>query len=128
MLRPPELRGLRVLVVEDTALVAAVISGELEACGVTVVGPATRLPSAMALAHEEALDAALLDVNLEGDASFPIVKELARRDIPVIFVTAYDNPSMFPPEYRDYPRVTKPFDERELMKVLAKVVKPETRH
>ncbi len=130
MLRPPELRGLRILVVEDMALVAAAISDELAACGVTVIGPAGRLPPAVVLAHEEPLDGALLDVNLEGDLSFPVARQLAARDIPVIFLTAYDNPSLFPDEYRNYPRVRKPFDERELLRLLAKVFRPgsDTRH
>ena len=130
MLRPPELRGLRILVVEDVALVAAAISDELEACGVTVVGPAGRLPPAVVLAHEEPLDGALLDLDLEGDLSFPVARQLAARDIPVIFITAYDNPDLFPAEYRGYPRVRKPYDEHELLKLLVKVFRPgtDTRH
>jgi CheY-like chemotaxis protein len=118
------LRGLRILVVEDTMLIADVIVDELETCGCKVIGPAGRLAHAIELAQEAELDGALLDVNLAGEECFPAAEVLAERNIPFIFLTGYDNPSLFPPKFRDHPRVMKPFDEHELLKLIARFFHP----
>jgi two-component SAPR family response regulator len=54
--------GLRILVVEDEMLIAILIEVILQELGCHVVGPVSRLDAAMRLAHEEPLDAAILDV------------------------------------------------------------------
>ncbi len=101
--------GLRILVVEDTLLVAEVICAQLEGAGSIVIGPAARLPQALALARAEELDGAVLDVNLNGTMSFPLAALLEERQVPFIFLTGYDNGSVVPPEYRHVPRIAKPW-------------------
>jgi len=110
----PSLAGLRVLVVEDALLVADEIAAELRGFGCTVVGPAGRLENALTLARDEALDGAILDVNLAGQLCFPIADALAARRIPFFFLTGYTNPDLFPPEHREVPRISKPYDADEL--------------
>src|SRR5258706_15733422 len=66
----------RILVVEDTLLVAEAIGDMLTAHGCTVVGPVGRLGPALELARNEALDGALLDVNLAGEPCFAIAAAL----------------------------------------------------
>ena len=46
---------------------------------------------ALRLAEQEALDGAVLDVNLNGDWCFPIAEVLRRRGVPFIFLTGYDD-------------------------------------
>lgn len=116
---PADLSGLRVLVVEDTLLVAEVICDQLQSCGCEVVGPVARLRGGLALAAAERLDGAVLDVNLAGDFSFPIAAALEKRGVPYIFLTGYDDAAVLPPEYRATPRIQKPFHYRNFVQLVA---------
>jgi CheY-like chemotaxis protein len=57
------------------------------------VGPAGSLDEAMRLAKAaiaaDGLDAAILDINLGGQNSFPVADILAERGIPFIYATGY---------------------------------------
>jgi CheY-like chemotaxis protein len=109
-----DLSGLRILVVEDTLLIAELIASCLEDCRCTVVGPAGQLARGLALATSEALDGAFLDVDLAGQSSVSIAKELDARGIPYVFITGYEDLARLPPEYRGHPRLAKPFDPDQL--------------
>jgi DNA-binding response OmpR family regulator len=111
-------RGMRVLVVEDTLLIAEVIADELRDRGCNVVGPAARLEQGLALAADEGLDGALLDVNLAGELCFPIADALAKRGVPFAFLTGYGDAAI-PAGYRDAPRLTKPFNGANLLGLVA---------
>ena len=104
----------RILVVEDTLLVAEAIADMLTAHGCTVVGPVGRLGPALQLARSEPLDGVLLDVNLAGQPCFPIATALQERGIPFLFLTGYDQGAPFPAAFRDVPRLPKPLDEATL--------------
>ena len=80
----------RVLVVEDDAMIAMMIEDMLADLGCLVVGPATSLSGALALAGGEApFDVAILDVNLGGEPVFPVADVLRARGAPMIFSTGY---------------------------------------
>jgi two-component sensor histidine kinase/CheY-like chemotaxis protein len=84
------LQGLRVLVAEDEALIATDAAETLRSLGCEVVGPAGTVEQAMTLAETaERLDAAVLDVNLGGQPSFPPATLLAGLGVPVVFATGY---------------------------------------
>jgi DNA-binding response OmpR family regulator len=116
---PDVLGGLRILVVEDLLLLAELIRDQLEECGCAVVGPVARLSEAMTLAREEALDGAILDVNLGGRLSFPVAGILRERDVPYVFLTGYDDEELFPDEYRGAPRLGKPYRHRDFIQFMA---------
>ncbi|SFR98229.1 response regulator [Sphingomonas jatrophae] len=82
------LAGLRVLVVEDEPIVAMTLEDLLAdlGCEVEVAGT---LEQGLAAAAACALDAAVLDVNLNGRESFPIAEALDARRIPHLFATGY---------------------------------------
>src|ERR1041384_7652891 len=82
-------RPLRILVVEDEVLLAMNIEDMLLESGYEVAGIASRLTPALALAREGLFDAAMLDVNLAGEPSFPVADLLAERGIPFLFATGY---------------------------------------
>ena len=102
------LRGLRVLVVEDTLLVADLIVEELQEVGCMVVGPAPRVERGLALARSERLDGALLDVNLAGELCFPIAELLLAQGVPFAFLTGYGE-AILSPGYRRRRCSTKSF-------------------
>jgi CheY-like chemotaxis protein len=115
-----DLSGLRILVVEDMLLVAETIADLLQSCGCEVVGPVSRVQRALSLAREAALDGAVLDVNLAGELSFPVATALDERRIPFVFLTGYDDASVFPPHFRATPQLGKPFDNDELANLLTR--------
>jgi len=106
-------RPARVLVIEDELLLALSIASQVEKFGWQVVGPAGRMADAMRLARDEALNAALLDLNLHGDKTYAVAKILSERAIPFIFLTGYD-PGAVPREYASVPVLEKPFTDAEL--------------
>jgi PAS domain S-box-containing protein len=113
--------GLRVLVLEDEALIAMQIEDALAAAGCTVVGPATRIGEAFDLLYAHQVDAALLDVNVAGERSFAIADILAAKQIPFAFVTGFDAASTLPEHLRSAPVLSKPFETVQLEAVIAQL-------
>ena len=118
MLVPRLLEGLKVLVVEDNLLLAEVTKILLEDSGCQVVGPAGWLQHGLELARSEALDGAILDINLHGEMSFPVAEVLRARGVPFVFVTGYEDRSIVPMAYRSAPRLDKPVADERLLEVL----------
>jgi CheY-like chemotaxis protein len=118
----PDLHGLRILVVEDTLLVAEMIEDALHDLGCDVIGPAPRLQRGLALAGEGHLDGALLDVNLAGERCFPIADALIERGVPFAFLTGYGDAGI-PQEYQAVPRLAKPFNLNALEGLVARCFK-----
>ena len=116
---PVDLSGQRILVVEDTLLIADLIAEELTGHGCEVVGPVARVKAALRCVQERELDGALLDVNLGGEMCFPIAEALQKRGVPFVFITGYDAPEAVPARFQDVRRLTKPFDMSLLPDVLA---------
>lgn len=112
------LNGLRVLVVEDNFLAAEVVRDVLERSGCTVVGPVGRLADGLRLAECEALDAAVLDINLNGDRCFAIAEALRGRGVPFVFLTGYDDSAIVPSDLRGTLRLGKPILEQQLVDAL----------
>jgi PAS domain S-box-containing protein len=113
--------GLRVLVLEDEALIAMQIEEALAAAACTVVGPATRIGEAFDLLYAQPVDAALLDVNVAGERSFAIADILAAKQIPFAFVTGFDAASTLPEYLRSASVLSKPFETAQLEAVIAQL-------
>ncbi|UAK26242.1 response regulator [Sphingomonas nostoxanthinifaciens] len=109
-----ELTGKRILVVEDEYYIASDLKRLLTSADATVIGPVAALEAGLSLIECESLDAAVLDVNLEGIFSYAIADRLTERAIPYLFLTGYDDWAL-PAAYRPIPRVTKPFLERTML-------------
>jgi CheY-like chemotaxis protein len=118
--------GRRVLLVEDEMIVAWLLEDMLADLGCAVVGPAANVHQALAMIDAEAIDAAVLDVNLNGKMSYPIADALAARGVPFVFSTGYDKDSLLD-GYRTFPVLQKPFHRSELVDTLAKLLTPKER-
>jgi DNA-binding response OmpR family regulator len=81
------LTGARVLIVEDEALIALAAEDALLEQGATVMGPVGRCTDAFALIDASQLDAAVLDVNLGSETSFPIAAALRNLGVPFVVTT-----------------------------------------
>jgi DNA-binding response OmpR family regulator len=104
------LAGWRILVVEDEYFIADDLRRALDERGAKVVGPVPDLAAGLDLARREALDAAVIDVNLGGEMSFPIADLLRRRGVPFLFSTGYDDATLSA-AYPGIRRIEKPFDQ-----------------
>ena len=103
------LAGLKILVVEDEALIAMEVEEMVAAMGAEVVGAFSRVPDALAALERETVAGAILDIQLDGDTTLSLVDVLLERQCPILFVTG-GAPESIPENYRQLPRVSKPFN------------------
>ena len=112
----------RILIVEDEAIVAADIAIRLDQLGYKVVGTASRGDEALAMAEHVRLDLVLMDIHLQGEMDgIEAARELrSRLRLPVVFLTAYGEGSMFQRAKEADPLgyILKPFEDRELRIVI----------
>jgi CheY-like chemotaxis protein len=111
------LKGRRVLVVEDEAIIAMLIEDMLAELGCALVDPASDARKALSIIESERFDAAILDVNLDGARTTPIAEELRSRGIPFLFATGYGAAEL-EAEFKRYAVLTKPFRQSELESAL----------
>ncbi|MGF6259034.1 response regulator [Ensifer sp. LBL] len=116
-----KLKGKRILVVEDEALIAFEITAILEEEDAEVAGPAATPGDALRLINEMALDAALLDANLRGQPVDAIAAALTDKKVPFVFVSGYGREAL-PPGFADTALLAKPFNPRQLLEAAALLV------
>src|SRR5579872_120478 len=94
--------------------------------GCTVVGVASRFEDAMHKARTFSFDVAILDVNLDGQQTFPIAEALVQRGTPFVFATGYGAATL-PAQMQGVPVLQKPFKPEELERVLRATCDAERR-
>ncbi len=108
----------RILVVEDEMLVAGMLQRMLGELGYAVIGPASAVNEAMEIIGGGGIDAAILDINLDGEMSYPVADELTSRGIPFVFSTGYGGEDLRD-GYEGIPLLKKPFRRSGLGDALA---------
>jgi DNA-binding response OmpR family regulator len=78
----------------------------------------TRLEPAMKFARTEAIDFAVLDVNIAGEKSFPVADILRERGIPFIFASGYGSQGL-KDSYATDLVAQKPYEPKELERLIA---------
>jgi CheY-like chemotaxis protein len=111
----------RILVVEDEMLVLMNIEMALEDLGCSKVHAASTVAEALVLLEIHPFDAALLDVNLGGETSFPIADALIKRGIPFAFATGYGSPGDRR-DLGDRPLLRKPYVRGDLISVFEQLL------
>jgi CheY-like chemotaxis protein len=99
----------RVLVVEDEIFIALFLEDLLRDLGCEVIGPASQVSEALALAAAEEPRAAVLDVNLGRERVYPVADALRQWGIPFVFVTGY-GPAGLIDAYSGHPTIAKPIN------------------
>jgi PAS domain S-box-containing protein len=79
----------RILLVEDEILIAMAMVQTLGYLDFDVIGPFATVSDALAAVEREAIDAAILDINLAGEMVYPVAKALKARNVPFVFMTGY---------------------------------------
>ena len=114
----PSLQSKTILVVEDDRISAEALKAQLEDEGAIVPEPVGSVGGAIAfLSTAQAVDAAVLDVNLGDEMVFPVATELARQGIPFAFVTGQDRTPVAL-RYSDVPIFEKPVRTSVLVRAL----------
>ena len=122
----PVLSGLRVLVVEDDALIAMLLEDLLDEFGCQVVGPAATIGEALNLIEAATIDVALLDLNLgHGQTTYHLADVLGSQGVPFAFVTGLDALSLQNP-YETSPTLQKPFRPADLERILTQLATPRS--
>jgi CheY-like chemotaxis protein len=117
-----DLAGMRVLLVEDEALVTMLFEDALADLGCETVEVASRLADALDKARSLSFDVAILDVNLNGERTFAIAEALLTRQLPFVFATGYGTDSL-PTPFQTVPIVHKPFRPSDLERALNAAIK-----
>jgi len=89
--------------------------------GCESVTAAATVDQAVALINARTFDAAMVDVNLKGDKSYPVADALIARGVPFVFASGYGDHGMRE-DYRGQPVLKKPYKFRELAEVLVQLV------
>jgi CheY-like chemotaxis protein len=123
--RYSDLRGRRVLVIEDETLVAIELESLLRNNRCNVLGPAETVERAITLIDGGQPEAAVLDLNLSGESALRVAAALNARGVPFVVVSGYSKTQWPAPELSRAPWLAKPVNRpallRELTRLLAMV-------
>ena len=107
----------RILIVEDEPLVAMMLMGFLDQLDCVALGPCATPFDALSFLKENAIDAAILDVNLGGETVYPVADALHRIHAPFAFLTGYGEESI-EPRFAEMARLEKPVGFEALANVI----------
>ncbi len=111
------IRGAKVLVIEDEAVVAMLLEQMLDELDCRVAGVAGHLSAAIDLARSADADVAILDLNLGGEPVDAVAEALAARDVPFVFASGYGLEGL-PPAWSGRPMLAKPYRLEQLRDTL----------
>lgn len=113
------LKGTRVLIVEDTFLVADSLRILIEAYGATVAAMVPSNEKAFAALEEVEIDVAILDIHLQDGKVYPFAQHLLKIGTPFLFVTGYGEDADIPESLASITRLEKPLQIERLLRALA---------
>lgn len=99
---------LRILLIEDEAVIALTAEDMIEEIGHQVVAQVASVNDALARVGDDGYDLALLDINLNGVMSTPVAEALLAAGKPFIFTTGYGSAGS-KGEFSDVVVVAKPY-------------------
>lgn len=109
-----------ILIVEDEWLIAEDYASTLRGAGHRVVGPCSTVKSALSAIEQNPVDAALLDMELGGEKSFPVAERLHERDIPFTFFSGHAEREL-PHNLRGQQVLSKPVERATLLATVARM-------
>lgn len=112
------LRGLRILVAEDSYLIAGQMRAILEHHGAKVIGPFASMSAAQESLTRLTPDVAVVDMNLRDAMADDLIEMLSGLAVPVVVVTGYEH---LPSNTYDLisNRLNKPIHEQTLVEAIA---------
>jgi DNA-binding NtrC family response regulator len=112
----PNLKGMRVLLVEDSWQLGVALKSLLRSLDVEVDGPVATTADAEHLISEHVPDAAVVDINLrQGERSYGLIDRLIGQGVLVIVTSGYSDLPMVPAQAHI---LEKPISEEKLIAIL----------
>jgi DNA-binding NtrC family response regulator len=113
------LRGMRILLVEDSWQLGMALKSLLRSFEAEVDGPVATTTDAEHLISAHVPDAAVVDINLrQGERSYGLIDKLIGRGVPVIVTSGYSDLPMVPAKAHI---LEKPISEEKLIAILRSV-------
>jgi DNA-binding NarL/FixJ family response regulator len=110
----------RILIVEDSFLIAESFARLMADRGFTVIGPVATADGALRQIEQENPDCILLDVNLREGSALVVARALTKRGTPFVVVTGYSRDSL-PTELQQAPYMPKPIADADLIEAVVRV-------
>ena len=114
------LRGIRVLIVEDTWAVAHAVQSLLAEMGMVVVGPVANISDAERLLSDQVLQLAVVDVNLKEESAVGLINTLTESGVSVVVISGL--PVHVSASVSIAASLQKPFSGPELLETLCNVL------
>jgi len=111
---------MRILVIDDELLIVKAITAVVARAGHTVVGSAGTLQRALELVDSVEADIALVDMNLSGVSSEPVLNRLTERGTATIVMSGYTD-AQLPVAARTQIFLPKPMEPQDLLDAIASV-------
>ena len=121
---PVLLAGKRVLLVEDSLIIALDADDILRRLGAADVFTDGTVRGSIGLLESEPPDLAILDINLGDHNSFPIADRLLELGIPFMFATGYGEQAKLPDEHRGRTVLQKPYTLATMIRRLRELLEP----
>lgn len=112
----------RILIAEDNYLVAEEVGDVVRRCGYALAGSAPSVERGLALIANDAVDGAVLDIDLAGKPSFPMCRALTAKGVPFLFLSAYSADTIVPAEFSNAVHLPKPLVAADLKSALQTLV------
>ena len=120
--RPLALLDMRVLLLEDDALISIDTEDMLLSLGVRQVLVAHTIEEARVLVEREAVDAAVLDLIIGRERCEDFAILLAARGVPIVFASGMRDTAGLPEALREVPTVDKPCTAQALYAALSRAI------
>ena len=106
-----------ILVVEDDALIGISLVGYLEELGANVTWSVTVEDALAIIGKPPLIDIAIVDLNISGVMSDPVIDLLISKDVPILLCTGYEVANIAG-RFRSLPRCEKPFTRLKIRSLL----------
>lgn len=113
-----QLKGQRILVVEDDPMISLDLEHTLLEAGAEIAGWASTVSRALELANSPGLTAAIVDLRLQSESARPVAVLLGERSVPFVFYSGQADVEAA----RDWPEVpllTKPASPDAIVAAMA---------
>lgn len=107
-----------ILLLEDDLLLAMDMEDHLLQTGHRIIGPFGRIADALDAIPRNDLTGAIVDLNLHGELSFPVIEMLQSRHIPVIICSGYAELPELKNRLKGLPMLPKPWNPTKLDRLM----------
>jgi DNA-binding response OmpR family regulator len=121
----PNPTGRRILIVEDEIIVAMDLEDTLTEEGWTVVACVPTVDEALDAIDDLHPEAAILDLNLQGQPSHSVAQKMRNQSIPFVIVSGHGDLQSTHPLLASAPLVSKPWNRKLLMSRLNEILQDQ---